>query len=521
MTAAELTAARPGLTGVSPIDKAADVHTCEVAPADLKRRTAHGALVTIGAQVGTFLLRIASVMVMARLLRKEDFGLVNMVTAFTGLFALVRDGGLSMAAVQSASITTTQTSALFWVNLAIGGGLAAMAVVIAPGLAAFYGEPRLFWVGVALGTTFIFTGAAAQHRAMLQRGLRFNALAIVDILSVIAGMAAGIGMALAGYGYWSLVGMLIAQPAASVVGSWVASGWIPARPPRRSGIRSMLAYGGAITLHSLTVYLATNVDKVLIGRIWGAEALGVYGRAYQLLNLPLENLNSTIGLVLFPALSRVQRDPARLRSYFLKGYGLFLTVLVPITIACGLMADDIVRVFLGSKWVEAAAIFRLLVPGILAFAFANPFTWLMLAGGKAGRCLRLAAVMTPLLILSYVLGVPHGPQGVAAGLSITMVLAIVPLLQWARHGTLITMRDICRVIAPLLLSTGIGAAAALIVRPGVKAEPAFVQLVVETAVFFGGYVLSLLFVMKQRSVYLAVLEDIGLWPVGSSSRTSG
>ena len=224
-------------------------------------------------------------------------------------------------------------------------------------------------------------------------------------------MAVGIGMALAGYGYWSIVGMLIAQPAASLVGSWLATGWIPGSPSCQSGIRSMLAYGGAITVTSLIVYLATNVDKVLLGRFWGAEALGVYGRAYQLINLPLENLNSTIGLVLFPALARVQHDPARLRRYFLKGYGFLLIVLVPITAACVLFPDDIIRVFLGSKWDDAAVIFRLLAPGMLAFAFANPLSWLMLAGGHAGRSLRLAAVMTPLLILSYVLGLPYRAAG--------------------------------------------------------------------------------------------------------------
>jgi O-antigen/teichoic acid export membrane protein len=375
---------------------------------------------------------------------------------------------------------------------------------------------------VALGTTFIFNGASTQHRAMLQRAMRFSALAIIDILSVIAGMAAGIGMALAGYGYWSLVGMLIAQPAASVVGSWLATGWIPGRPSRRPDIRSMLAYGGAITVTSLIVYLATNIDKVLLGRVWGAEELGIYGRAYQLINLPLENLNATIGLVLFPALARVQQDPARLRRYFLKGYGFLLMVLVPITAACALFSDDIIRVFLGAKWDEAAVIFRLLAPGMLAFAFANPLSWLMLAGGQAGRSLRLAAVMTPLLVLSYALGLPYGPQGVAAGLSITMTLALFPLLQWARRGTLITMRDLGSVIAPLMVSIGIGGATALAVRPGLESiESAFLRLAVESSVFFGGYLLSLLFVMKQKSVYQGLLEDVGLWPAGKFRRVVG
>ena len=121
-------------------------------PKDLKRKTTRGALISTVAQAATLILRTGSMMVLARLLLKEDFGLVNMVTAFTGFLGLFRDAGLSMATVQRASITNAQTSTLFWVNLAVGWLLAGLAVVAAPILAAFYHEPRLFWVTVALGT---------------------------------------------------------------------------------------------------------------------------------------------------------------------------------------------------------------------------------------------------------------------------------------------------------------------------------------------------------------------------------
>src|SRR6185503_13170475 len=117
-------------------------------------------------QATTFIVRMGSMMILARLLLKEDFGLVNMVTAFTGFLGLFRDAGLSMATVQRASITDAQTSTLFWINLAVGVLLAGLALVAAPILAAFYGEPRLFWITAALGSSFIFNGAAAQHRAL-------------------------------------------------------------------------------------------------------------------------------------------------------------------------------------------------------------------------------------------------------------------------------------------------------------------------------------------------------------------
>ena len=284
----------------------------------------------------------------------------------------------------------------------------------------------------------------------------------------------------------------------------------------------MLAYGGAVTLNNLIVYVAYNIDKVFIGRFWGAAALGIYGRAYQLINLPTENLNSTIGLVAFPALSRLQNDPVRLRRYFLKGYSLFLSLIMPITLACALFADDIIVVFLGPTWREAASVFRLLSPTILTFALVHPFYWLMLASGRASRSLGIAFVVTPVLIVSYVLGLTHGPQGVAVGFSIVMVLSIVPVLLWAKHGTPITLKDILRAVAPSSTSVIIGAGAALAARPIVDlVDPVFVRLVVEATILFGTYAFALLFVMNQKPMYAALLRETGLWPAGGPRTGAG
>src|SRR4029077_10195374 len=148
---------------------------------------------------------------------------------------------------------------------------------------------------------------------------------------------------------------------------WLTAGWIPNRPQRRTGIRSMMLFGGALTLNGLVAYVAYNADKVLIGRFWGVDAIGIYGRAYQLINIPTDNLNSAVGEVAFSALSRLQDDPSRLKSYFLKGYSVVLALTLPITIACALFADDIILAILGPKWKEAVVLFRFLAPTILVF----------------------------------------------------------------------------------------------------------------------------------------------------------
>jgi O-antigen/teichoic acid export membrane protein len=204
-----------------------------------------------------------------------------------------------------------------------------------------------------------------------------------------------------------------------------------------------------LTLKNLVLYLGFNADKVPVGRFCGAEALGIYERAYQLISLPTQNLTSAIGQVAVPALSRLQNDPDRLRSYFLKGYGLFLSLIMPITMSCALFSKDIIMVFLGPKWGAAVPLFRLLTPTVLTLALVNPLAWLLLAMGQPGRSLRIALVTAPVVIAGYVFGLSAGPSGVAAGFSVTTFLLAAPIILWATRGTSVPVLDNLKVILPL------------------------------------------------------------------------
>ncbi len=476
-------------------------------PHDLKRKTAHGAFVSTIGQAANFILRTGSMIILARLLSPADFGLVGMSTACTGFLSLFRDAGLSVATVQRESITRAQTSTLFWLNLGVGVFLAALCVVMAPLLTVFYREPRLFWVTVLTGAGFIFFGAAAQHRALLERQMRFTVLSVMDIISLFVSVPLGIGMAFAGLGYWSLVYMGLCQYAVSSLGVWVASGWVPGRPQRGVGVLSMVKYGGTLTLTNFIMYLASNTDKVLIGRFCGAEALGIYGRAYQLINLPTENLNSSIGLVSFPALSRVQDNPDRLRSYFLKGYGFFLSIVIPITMACGLFAEDMVRVFLGAKWGEAVPMFRLLAPSVLALSLIKPFFWLLVATGRAARMLWISLLIGPIVVLGHLIGLRFGALGVAGGLSITTTLMVVPTIIWATRGTSITAVDTLKEILRPSLSILLGAGATFAAWRFINLlTPGLLRLTAACAILLGVYTLVLWFGMGRKAVYLSLFK---------------
>ena len=362
---------------------------------DLKQRTVRGGVARMGAQGATFALRLGSLMVLARVLEPKDFGLVGMVTAFTGVLNLFRDFGLSAAAVQRTSVTEEESSTLFWINMLVGVVLGLLAVAAAPAIAAFYHEPKLIGVTVLLALGFPINAAGVQHSALLQRQMRFTTLAVIGVISLVGGAAVAIGGAEAGYGYWALVAMTVVMPLIGTIGFWLSAAWLPGLPHKLAGIRSMMRFGGTLTLNGLVAYVAYNLEKVLIGRFWGIDAIGIYGRAYQLINIPTENLNSAVGEVAFSALSRVQDDPARFKSYFLKGYSLVLGLTLPVTMACALFAHDLIFILLGPKWKDAAPIFRLLAPTIAIFAIINPLGWLLTSLGLVGRgledCSRICA----------------------------------------------------------------------------------------------------------------------------------
>jgi PST family polysaccharide transporter len=264
-----------------------------------------------------------------------------------------------------------------------------------------------------------------------------------------------------------------------------------------------MRFGGTLTLNGLVMYIATNLDKVLLGRFWGTEALGIYGRAYQLINIPSDNLNSAAGGVAFAALSRIQEDTARFKSYFLKGYSLTLSLTVPITFTCALFADDIIMVFLGPKWKSAALIFRMLAPTTLTFAVLNPLGWLLSSLGLVGRGLKMALVFGPALILGYLLGLPYGPKGVAFSYSVVSIAIVIPLIAWAARGTPISLRDLLLVISQPLFSGAVAAALGfglhLIYGPMLHPLP---RLALGVGIVVLAYVGVLFYAMGQKAFYL-------------------
>jgi len=476
---------------------------------DLKGRTLRGGVVVLVVQCIRFIVRTGSTIILARILTPDDFGLVAMVTVAIGFFALFKDAGLSMATVQRENVTHEQISTLFWVNIAVGVILTALSIFAVRLLITFYREPRLLGITVALASMFLFAALGVQHQALLQRKMRFVTLGSIDIIALTLSSVIGISMGLAGCGYWALVGMTVSLPAINAAALWIANPWMPGLPHRRCGVRSMLHFGGTVTVNGLVVYLAYNADKLLLGRYCGTEILGLYSRAQALINLPMENLNSAIGSVALPTLSRLQSDSERLKRYFLQGYSLVLSATIPITLTSVIFADELILLFLGPKWIGAVQVFRLLAPGALALALINPFGWLLFATGQTGRSLRMAFLIAPLVILACFMGLQYGAAGVASGYSGVMILLVAPLILWAKQGSSITGTDVMQAVRKPFVAGVIAGFTGEVYKWTIgDMMPMKWRLLFGLCITLGVYVWLLLFAMGQKRYYLDLIRHL-------------
>jgi O-antigen/teichoic acid export membrane protein len=477
--------------------------------AELKQRSVRGALAAVLGQGLALVLQTGTAMVLARLLSPEDFGLQGMAFAMSGFLGLFTEAGLGIASVQRQDLTHEQASTMFWINVAVGVGLATAAAAMAPVLVVFFKEPRLLSITVVSAAAFLFNGLAVQHRALLNRAMRFVTVAKIELLAFAISAGIGMSMAALGYGYWALVGMAVSNPLAAAAAFWMAIRWRPGRPRRGAGVRSLLQVGGVVSLHSIVIYLAYNADKILLGRFWGAEALGLYGRAYQLANLPLHQLHSSLGNVAFPALSRAQGDTGRLHRSFLTSYAAVVSVTIPLTVSLAVFAEEIVGILLGPKWTGAAVVLRLLAPTFLALALIDPFGWFMLATGRAGRYLNISLMIAPAVILGVVAGLRDGPTGVALGFSTAMILLIVPIVAWAKRGTGMTARDYWNALRRPLISGALAGVAGWLFK--FAAENTLTPMLLLSfglALSLGLYGWLLLVVMGQKSLYADLLSQV-------------
>jgi PST family polysaccharide transporter len=413
-------------------------------------------------------LQLLVLVILARLLSPADFGLATAGLVVVGFSTIFSQLGIGPAVVQRLELRPAHLRCAFTLSVLLGllfGGLIWLA---APAVAAFFRLDDLTPLLRALAFVFPLQGVSMVADSLLQRELRFRWLAAVEVAAVALGYGVvGVAFAALGFGAWALIGACLAQNGLRTVLLLILRPH-PIRPLlEHRACGELLYFGGGYTAASFSNYLAGQGDNLVVGRWLGAEALGVYGRAYQLMAGPAVLFGNVLDRVLFPAMAQLQRHPEHLAEAYRRGVALIALVMLPASAVLVVLAPELVQVVLGPAWHEVVLPLQILGAGMLFRTGCKISDSLVRATGAVyGRTWRQTAYALLVLAGAWV-GHFWGIPGVAVAVFLTLVANFLLMAQLSLRLAAMSWRTFCYAHLPglalaVLAAGSVGATAALL-----------------------------------------------------------
>lgn len=421
----------------------------------------HGARTTAVAQGLRVALGLVTTAVLAKSLSPGEFGIVGLAAVVIGFVVLFKDLGTGAAVVQRERLEPATLASLFWLNCAIGAAGTLALALLAPVLANLFLEPRLAGPLTGLAFTLTLSGPAVVPQALLQRDLRFRALARIEVVSQVLGSVVAIALAWLGAGCWSLVvQVLVAQVIASST-TLVVAGYRPRGRFSFAALRGIAAVSGPLVGFQIFNYFARNADQALLGRFVGAAAVGDYALGNRLVMQPLGSIAMVTQRVLLPVCARMQDDPLRMQAAYLRAVGAVVTVLFPVLALLIALAPTLVLGLFGEAWRGVVPLLGYLGwVGVLQ-AVTTTTSVVYQALGRTDLMFGWGVVSGGAALFAFWGCAASGPLAVAQGFFVTALVLLVPGL-WlpCRLIRLPLSFLFAEVVAPALLAAAAGCCAA-------------------------------------------------------------
>jgi len=310
---------------------------------------------------GQALLQLVVLAVLARFVSPAEYGLVAVAGIAVAFGTLLSDAGIAPALVQREQVTREHVAGGFAASLLLGVLLCTLLWALAPALARFFDAPDAAAILRALSISFVFNGAGNVAAALLERRLAFGRLVLVDLGSYAIGYApTAVSLAVLGYGAWALVVGMLVQAALRTAASYalvrhpVRPLWAP------DGLAQLLRFGAGSTSMRLFNVIANRADYVVAGKLMGMASLGIYERAFRIMDVSVSYIGGAVAKVMFPAMARVQSDRDRLTTAYLVTLGGLHLLFLPLSVMFIAVAPEIVAVLLGPRWSGAVLPLRML-----------------------------------------------------------------------------------------------------------------------------------------------------------------
>jgi O-antigen/teichoic acid export membrane protein len=446
-----------------------------------------------GIQVLTWI----STLLVARLLRPEDYGLMGMAVVFTGFVTLLSDFGLGASIVILRDLERARVSQLNGLALALGVVCAGISCLLAAPVADFYASPEVRGIILTLSAMFVISAFRSVPRALLERDRRFRALALLDGAQSAVGALVTIALALAGLGYWALV---LGQVANAIVATALA---LVLRPhpiawPRE--IHAAVRLSSHIAVGRLAWYFYSRADFLIAGKFLGSAALGHYSFAFTLASIPLDKITAIVTSVTPSFLAAVQKDPDRLRRTFLNVTEGLALLTFPVTWGTALVAGDLVELALGEKWLAMVVPLQLLSFYASFRCVTTLLPQILNLTGHSRFAMNVGLLSALVLPLGFYYGSAWGPVGIAAAW-----LYLHPLLSLPNYWRVLGMLQLrptryLRALWPALSASLLMAAAVwAIQRSPVQTWPVALRLGLQVAAGAAVYASALLLLHRERS----------------------
>lgn len=410
---------------------------------------------SLAARMSSQVAQLAFLIVLARLLSPDDYGRMAMLAVFIGFAQALADGGLGSAVIQHQQVSDRHLSTVFWIQLSLGFGLSGLFFLCAPAIASLYSSPDLKPLSQLISCIFLIQAAGNVHSAILAKGYNFRALSIVTLIATFVSGIAAIALAFNGFGVLALAWQSLISAAVTTSLLWAYSKWRPRPIFDRIAAVELGRYGIYLLGFTSVNYWLRNLDNLLVGRFLGAYQLGIYARAYQLMLLPITNLATVVGQVVFPAFAEIQEDIPRFKRSYLRATCLIALISFPLMTEVSILSEPLVSMIFGPKWAEVGLVLKLLGFVGLLQSIVHPVGWIFNALGKTKQSFQLSLFLAPAFVAAIGIGLQFGVIGVAVGYTVWAVVDGYLSFWIAGRYIDLTVGEVFKSISRILMMTAV------------------------------------------------------------------
>lgn len=400
---------------------------------EVGQRSRSGFLWLLLGTMGQNLLQVISILVLARILSPKDFGVVSIGVSIIAFLRIFSEVGVGPALIQKERLEPSDIKTAVTLSLVLGLGLAIILYVSSDAIASFFDAGGLDSVLKSLAFMLPFVGYSVVGQSLLQRNFEFKKLSLVTFISYFfAYGVVSIGMAIEGFGVWALVGAYWVQTIlfTCLLFSVCREGHVIGFDRARAW--DMMEYGVGYSLARLCNYAAGQGDNLVIGKILGVDAVGLYGRAYQIMSMPAILFGSVIDKVFFPVMANMRGDTGRLTHFYLSSLYFSLLMFVIFGGYIYVFAREIVLALFGSGWGEVVALIQIMSAGLyfrIGYKFSDCLTTAL---GKVYMRAGVQFIYAVAVIAFVLIGSLWGLAGAAIGVVMAVLLnyIMMTLLVW-------------------------------------------------------------------------------------------